>query len=123
MQLRTVRRPLKRSGFPASRLVFVLSHPLFFAQPITFLHFYQKTSISEIWLHLLWLPPRHCVSSLNQRALTAAAAGGGEEVADKHNETVRICLHPRCRFYLSASPQTNKQSERLASSHSNTYIT
>lgn len=78
MQLQTVHWLLKHWFFGTAALFCVFT--LFFAQPITFLHFYQRTSISEIWLHLLLLPQQHCVSSLNQRALTAAARGG--EVTD-----------------------------------------
>lgn len=82
--------PLKHSFFCTAALFCVLT--LFFAQPITFLHFYQRTSISEIWLHLLLLPQQHCVSSLNQRAPTAAAAaaGGGEVTDNAHLSPSKI---------------------------------
>lgn len=83
---------------------------LFFAWPITFLHFYQRTSISEIWLHLLLLPRQHCVSSLKQRARTAAAAaaaGVGGEVTDN---TLAPALHTfvsiKTHFYPSDSPNS-----------------
>ena len=82
------------TGFSAPRLFFVFSRSFFFAWPITFLHFYQRTSISEIWLHLLLLPRQHCVSSLRQGARTAAAGVGGE-LTDRHtcSSTARIRLY------------------------------
>lgn len=92
MQLRSVQiGPLKHSFFCTAALFCVLT--LFFAQPITFLHFYERTSISEIWLHLLLLPQQHCVSSPSQRAQTAACAA----------EKVKKIMHTPmpCMFIVS----------------------
>lgn len=70
----------------------------FIGQLITFLHFYQKTSISGIWLRRLRLHRRHCVSSVKQAALTAAATVGWRRgsVACQHLSSSRR------GFYLGA---------------------
>lgn len=57
---------LSNTHFSAQWFFFAFS-PLFLAELIAFLYFYQKTSISKMYLNLLWLPQHHCVSSLNHR--------------------------------------------------------
>lgn len=56
-----------KHSFFCTAALFCLLTPFFLAEPITFLHFYQKTFISEMYLRLLWLPQHHCVSSPKHR--------------------------------------------------------
>lgn len=64
---------------------------LLFAQLITFLHFHQRTYISEIWLHHLLLP--HTLCQLSEAESIAPAAGGhGDEDTDNAHSSHRKCL-------------------------------
>lgn len=102
LRTHTPRPNLTNTRFSAPRLFSVFSSS-FIAQPITFLLFLSKDIHQRNMAPPSPVTPSARVSSLNQRAPTAAAAGGGGEAAEGPQQH---CTHPsqsRCRFYLAAT--------------------
>lgn len=102
MQLHTVRRAPQTLRFSASWLVFVFS-------PSIFCPAYHLSAFLSKDIHQRNMAPPSLVTptalcQLSEPKSTDCCScrrrrGGYRQ----HNEPARICLHPRCRFYLSAS--------------------